>query len=183
EVASTFNEQLLAKYLVENAAGDRQKAFLINNQIDDIRATVIRQAMFAEFEKITHEMAEAGEPLTVEAFRNQYRELLNTYFGPDFVIDDCLSLECFRIPHFYRAFYVYQYATGLSAAIALSRRVLGGQEHALEDYLRFLGGGCSKMPLELLRDAGVDMESPEPVNSALAQFSELVDQLDGLLGE
>lgn len=181
EVASTFNEQLLAKHLIENAKDDRQKAYFINNQIDDIRATIIRQTMFAEFEKITHEMAEAGEPLTVESFRKTYGELLEAYFGPDFVIDDCLSLECFRIPHFYRAFYVYQYATGLSAAIALSRKVLNGGASDLEDYLGFLGGGCSKMPLELLKDAGVDMQSPEPVNAALTQFSELVDQLEGLL--
>lgn len=181
EVASTFNEQLLSKYLIDHAKDEKQKAYLINNQIDDIRATIIRQTMFAEFEKLTHEMAEAGEPLTVESFKTKYLELLKTYFGPEFELDDCLSLECFRIPHFYRAFYVYQYATGLSAAIALSRRVLSGEEGALTDYLAFLSGGCSKMPLELLKDAGVDMQSPEPVNAALTQFSELVDELDSLL--
>ena len=181
EVASTFNEQLLAKYLMDNAKDDRQRAYFVNNQIDDIRATIIRQTMFAEFEKITHEMAEAGEPLTVETFQAKYRELLEAYFGPKFAIDDQLSLECFRIPHFYRAFYVYQYATGLSAAIALSRKVLGGEPDALSKYLNFLSGGCSKMPLELLSDAGVDMRKPEPVNSALEKFSELVDELDQLL--
>lgn len=181
EVASTFNEQLLAKHLIDHAEDDRQKAYFINNQIDDIRATIIRQTMFAEFEKITHEMAEAGEPLTVESIQTEYRKLLETYFGPEFQLDDCLSLECFRIPHFYRAFYVYQYATGLSAAIALSRRVLNEGSHALQDYLKFLSGGCSKMPLELLQDAGVDMTRPEPVDSALTQFSELVDQLEQLL--
>jgi len=181
EVASTFNEQLLAKYLMENAKDDRQRAYFVNNQIDDIRATIVRQTMFAEFEKITHEMAEAGEPLTVESFQANYRELLAAYFGPEFVLDDQLSLECFRIPHFYRAFYVYQYATGLSAAIALSRKVLSEEKDALSKYLNFLSGGCSKMPLELLSDAGVDMRQPEPVNSALQQFAELVDQLDQLL--
>lgn len=181
EVASTFNEQLLAKYLMDNAKDDRQRAYFVNNQIDDIRATIIRQTMFAEFEKITHEMAEAGEPLTVETFQAKYRELLEAYFGPEFAIDDQLSLECFRIPHFYRAFYVYQYATGLSAAIALSRKVLSGEPDALSKYLNFLSGGCSKMPLELLSDAGVDMRKPEPVNSALEKFSELVDELDQLL--
>lgn len=181
EVASTFNEQLLAKHLIDHAEDERQKAYFINNQIDDIRATIIRQTMFAEFEKKTHAMAEAGEPLTVASFRDCYRELLETYFGPDFTLDECLSLECFRIPHFYRAFYVYQYATGLSAAIALSRRVLAGEPGALEDYLNFLSGGCSKMPLELLADAGVDMKSTAPVNSALTQFKELVDQLEQLL--
>ncbi len=181
EVASTFNEQLLARHLMDNARDDRERAYFVNSQLDDIRSTIIRQAMFAEFEKTTHEMAEAGEPLTVESFKSVYSELLTSYFGPAFQIDDQLALECFRIPHFYRAFYVYQYATGLSAAIALSRGVLSKQENALENYLRFLSGGCSKMPLELLRDAGVDMEKPEPVNAALTQFSDLVDELDRLL--
>jgi oligoendopeptidase F len=181
EVASTFNEQLLTRYMLDRAADDRQRAYLINNQIDDIRATVIRQTMFAEFEKITHEMAEAGEPLTVEAFKTTYRRLLDDYFGPDFVLDDELSRECLRIPHFYRAFYVYKYATGLSAAIALSQRVVHGGQTELDDYLSFLSGGCSKYPLDLLRDAGVDLESPAPVETALQYFSNLVDQLNDLL--
>ena len=137
EVASTFNEQLLSKHLLENAKDDREKAYLINNQIDDIRATIIRQTMFAEFEKISHEMVEAGEPLTLEALKSTYRKLLEDYFGPDFALDDELSLECLRIPHFYRAFYVYKYATGLAAAIALSQRVLHGGETELKDYLGF----------------------------------------------
>ena len=110
--------------------------------------------MFAEFEMITHEMAEAGEPLTVDALKSTYRKLLEDYFGPDFELDDELPLECLRIPHFYRAFYVYKYATGLSAAIALSQRVLDGGQQELSDYLSFLKGGCSKYPLELLKDAG-----------------------------
>jgi oligoendopeptidase F len=126
-------------------------------------------------------MAEAGEPLTVKSFRGVYRELLDAYFGPDFVVDDVLELECFRIPHFYRAFYVYKYATGLSAAVALSRRVLTGGEQELNDYLTFLSGGCSKDPLDLLRDAGVDMASPEPVATTLARFGELTEELDRLL--
>jgi oligoendopeptidase F len=126
-------------------------------------------------------MAEAGEPLTVQAFKDVYRKLLEDYFGPDFAIDDELSLECFRIPHFYRAFYVYKYATGLSAAIALSKRVLEGGKSELNDYLGFLKGGCSKFPLDLLRDAGVDMEKPEPVDTALQYFDQLVSQLDDLL--
>jgi oligoendopeptidase F len=137
--------------------------------------------MFAEFEKITHEMAEAGEPLTLDAFKDVYRKLLNDYFGPEFTIDDELALECLRIPHFYRAFYVYKYATGLSAAIALSQRVLNGGEAELNDYQNFLKGGCSKFPLDLLRDAGVDLESPEPVDTALQHFGKLVDQLESLL--
>jgi len=181
EVASTFNEQLLTEHLLNNASDDQERAYLINNELDSIRATVVRQTMFAEFEKRTHEMAEAGEPLTVRSFKQVYRELLEAYFGQDFVIDESLDLECFRIPHFYRAFYVYKYATGLSAAVALSRRVLEGGAQELSDYLNFLKGGCSKDPLELLRDAGVDMSSPEPVKTTLERFKTLTDELDSLL--
>ncbi len=181
EVASTFNEQLLTDYLLKNASDDNERAYLINNELDGIRATVVRQTMFAEFEKITHEMAEAGKPLTVAAFREVYRELLTAYFGPEFVIDDELERECFRIPHFYRAFYVYKYATGLSAAVALSRRVLEGGKQELDDYLRFLSGGCSKDPLDLLRDAGVDMTKPEPVATTLERFRTLTEELDQLI--
>ncbi|EGF24034.1 oligoendopeptidase F [Rhodopirellula baltica] len=181
EVASTFNEQLLTHHLLENAQDDAERAYLINNELDSIRATVVRQTMFAEFEKKTHEMAEAGEPLTVASFRAAYRELLDAYFGPDFIVDDALELECFRIPHFYRAFYVYKYATGLSAAVALSRRVLGGGESELNDYLNFLRGGCSQDPLDLLRGAGVDMTKPEAVKTTLDHFASLSKQLDELL--
>lgn len=181
EVASTFNEQLLSRHLLEQARDDQQRAYLINREIDSIRATIVRQTMFAEFEKLTHEMAESGGPLTVQTFKEVYRDLLARYFGPDFVVDDELTLECFRIPHFYRAFYVYKYATGLSAAIALSRRVLEGAAPELNAYLAFLRAGCSKDPLDLLRDAGVDMTSPEPVETALAHFESLVAELDRLL--
>lgn len=181
EVASTFNEQLLSKHLVSQAKDDRERAYLVNREIDAIRGTIIRQTMFAEFEKITHELAEQNEPLTVERFKQVYRELLEAYFGPDFTLDDELSLECFRIPHFYRAFYVYKYATGMSAAIALSERVTRGGKQELADYLRFLQGGCSQDPLDLLRGAGVDMEQPDPVDTALARFAELVAELDELL--
>jgi oligoendopeptidase F len=181
EVASTFNEQLLSAYLLDRAADDRHRAYLINREIDAVRATIIRQTMFAEFEKTTHEMASAGEPLTVQAFRDVYCGLLQDYFGPKFSIDDQLSLECLRIPHFYRAFYVYKYATGLAAAIALSQRVLEGGPTELNAYLSFLRGGCSKYPLDLLRDAGVDMSSPQPVETALRRFESLVAQLDALL--
>jgi oligoendopeptidase F len=181
EVASTFNEQLLGRRLMDDAAGDEERAYLINREIDAIRGTIIRQTMFAEFEKIIHELAESGEPLTVEAFKGEYHKLLTAYFGPDFTIDDALKLECFRIPHFYRAFYVYKYATGLSAAIALSERVLNGGQRELDDYLSFLKGGCSKDPLDLLRDAGVDMATPAPVRAALHRFEKLVAELDELL--
>lgn len=181
EVASTLNEQLLTEHLMKHAADDQQRAYLINNELDSIRATVVRQTMFAEFEKRTHAMAEAGEPLTVRSFRAVYRELLDAYFGPQFVIDDQLELECFRIPHFYRAFYVYKYATGLSAAVALARRVLQGGEQELQDYLGFLAGGCSQDPLDLLRGAGVDMTEPEPVRTTLERFSQLTAELDSLI--
>jgi oligoendopeptidase F len=135
EVASTFNEQLLSRQLMANAKSDQERAYLVNRDIDAIRGTIIRQTMFAEFEKLIHESAEAGEPLTVDAFKKIYGELLTAYFGPDFTIDEQLKLEGFRIPHFYRAFYVYKYATGLSAAIALSDRVLNGGKQELDDYL------------------------------------------------
>jgi oligoendopeptidase F len=181
EVASTFNEQLLSQHLQAQAKDDRHRAYLINRDIDAIRATIVRQTMFAEFEKIAHAQVEAGEPLTVESFKSIYRGLLERYFGPEFTLDDELSLECFRIPHFYRAFYVYKYATGLSAAIALANRVTTGGKQELADYLGFLSGGSSKDPLDLLRGAGVDMAKPEPVETALAHFGKLVDELDSLL--
>jgi len=181
EVASTFNEQLLSRHLMEKARSREERAYLVNRDIDAIRGTIIRQTMFAEFEKIAHATVETGEPLTVEKFKEIYRGLLSLYFGPDFVIDDELALECFRIPHFYRAFYVYKYATGLSAAIALSQRVLSRGRRELDDYLSFLKGGCSKFPLDLLRDAGVDMEKPKPVETALGHFGKLDEKLDELL--
>jgi oligoendopeptidase F len=181
EVASTLNEQLLSRHMQVRAKSDQERAFLINRDIDAIRGTIFRQTMFAEFEKITHALAEAGEALTVAKFKSVYRELLDRYFGPDFAIDDELALECFRIPHFYRAFYVYKYATGLSAAIALAERIVNGGQRELNDYLNFLRGGCSKWPLDLLRDAGVNMEKPEPVDTALAHFERLVEELDELV--
>jgi oligoendopeptidase F len=194
EVASTFNEQLVSHHLLAHAHDDQQRAYLVNRQIDAMRGTIIRQTMFAEFEKQIHASAESGEPLTLERLQELYRELLKLYFGPEFILDDELSLECLRIPHFYRAFYVYKYATGMSAAIALSERVLGkgidahsdgpavvAPVKARDDYLRFLSGGCSKDPLDLLRDAGVDMEQPAAVDAALGQFAVLVDELDRLL--
>ncbi len=181
EVASTFNEQLLSDYLLQRADDRLQRAYLISRQIDAIRGTIFRQTMFAEFEKQTHELAEQNEPLTVDCFQSVYRDLLKDYFGPAFTLDDVLALECFRIPHFYRAFYVYKYATGMSAAIALARRVTEGGRRELNDYLNFLKAGCSKYPLELLRDAGVDLESPDTVDRALDEFDKLVAELDELV--
>jgi oligoendopeptidase F len=181
EVASTFNEQLLTRLLIERAKSAKEKAAIIAREIDSIRNTIVRQTMFAEFERKAHASAEAGEPLTLERLRTIYRELLAAYFGPGFAIDAQLELECLRIPHFYNAFYVYKYATGLAAAITLAKKVAEGGAKELEAYLRFLKGGCSKWPLDLLRDAGVDLEKPEPVATALHQFGRLVDELDGLL--
>jgi oligoendopeptidase F len=181
EVASTFNEQLLLAHMLKGVTRKKERAYLINHAIDEIRGTIIRQTMFAEFEKIIHALVEKGEPLTVETLRKEYRKLLDAYFGPEFTIDTELELECMRIPHFYNAFYVYKYATGLSAAIALSERVLKGGEKELNDYLGFLKGGCSQFPLDLLRGAGVDMEETGPVNTALKHFGHLVDELDELV--
>ncbi|MFM1997093.1 MAG: Oligoendopeptidase plasmid [Planctomycetota bacterium] len=182
EVASTFNEQLLTRLLLARASTPKERAAIIAREIDSIRATIVRQTMFAEFERKTHASAEAGEPLTLERLRGIYRELLDAYFGPRFAIDPQLELECLRIPHFYNAFYVYKYATGLSAAITLAKRVAEGGEKELQAYLGFLRGGSSKWPLELLREAGVDLERPEPVATALSRFGELVDELGTLLG-
>lgn len=181
EVASTFNEQLLARYLMEHSTDSQMKAYLINQQIDDIRSTIVRQTMFAEFEHRTHAACESGEALTVDSIRDIYGELLDAYFGPKFVIDPQLRLECFRIPHFYNAFYVYKYATGLSAAIALSDRVLNGGADELDAYLGFLKSGCSQDPLDLLKAAGVDMRTPAPIEAALRRLDTLVGELDQLL--
>lgn len=182
EVASTFNEQLLTRHLLSKASSPKQRAAIISREIDAIRGTIIRQTMFAEFERMSHASVESGEPLTLEKIRSLYRELLNEYFGSGFAVDEELELESLRIPHFYRAFYVYKYATGLSASITLAKKVAEGGPEELAAYLNFLRGGCSKWPLDLLRDAGVDLETPEPVSLALVRFGELVDELESLLG-
>ena len=181
EVASTFDEQLLGRYLLSRARDKQQRAALLNRQIDAIRSTIFRQTMFAEFEKLAHASAESGEPLTLDRLKELYHGLLKLYFGPDFTLDAALDIECLRVPHFYRAFYVYKYATGMSAAMALVDRVTGGGRAELDDYLNFLKGGCSKDPLDLLRGAGVDMEKPERVDNALAQFGQMVKELDSLI--
>ena len=181
EIASTFNEQLLTEHLLSQAGNMRFRAWLVNRQIDAIRATIFRQTMFSEFEQIIHATAENGGTLGITQFRQIYRQLLEKYFGSKFTLDEDLELECLRIPHFYRSFYVYKYATGMSAAIALSRHVLQGGDAERTAYLKMLEGGCSAPPLELLRNAGVDMEKPEPVKDAMAYFAELVAQLEDLL--
>ena len=183
EVASTFNEQLLSSMLLARARSPRERAVILSREIDTIRNTIVRQTMFAEFERLTHRSAEEGQPLTLERLRGMYRGLLDAYFGPGFVVDPQLELECLRIPHFYHAFYVYKYATGLAAAIALAERVAGGGRAELDAYIGFLRGGRSRWPLELLRDAGVDLERPEPVATALSRFARLVDELEAVLAE
>ncbi|HZJ17077.1 MAG TPA: oligoendopeptidase F [Chthoniobacteraceae bacterium] len=179
EVASTFNEELLTHRLLAETQDPKMRAYLINRQLDDIRGTVYRQTMFAEFEKLIHAMEESGEPLTLDTFRQTYRGLLDAYFGPDFVIDAELELECFRIPHFYSAFYVYKYATGISAAIALSQQVI--ESGNAQRYLGFLESGSSRFPIPTLRDAGVDMSSPAPIEATLQLFARRVEELERLL--
>lgn len=181
EVASTFNEQLLNRYLQEHARNDRERAFYLNHEIDAIRGTIFRQTMFAEFEQMAHGHVEAGDALTTSSLRRMYHDLLADYFGPRVKLPDVLELECLRIPHFYQAFYVYKYAIGLSAAIALADRVLTGGSAERNAYRAFLAAGCSKEPLDLLRDAGVDMESPAPVAAAMERFRSLVEELEKVL--
>lgn len=179
EVASTFNEILLTEHLLSQTRDKAMRAYLINRQVDDLRGTLFRQTMFAEFEKLTHEAEESGAALTLESFRRMYRGLLDAYFGPGVAVDDALELECLRIPHFYSAFYVYKYATGISAAISLATQVL--ETGSTERYFVFLRSGGSKFPIETLADAGVDMNSPEPVNAALDLFERRVRELGVLL--
>jgi len=181
EVASTFNEELLTHFLLEQTTDPKMRAYVINRQIDDIRGTLFRQTMFAEFEKIIHAVEENGGALTLEIFKSEYRKLLNVYFAENFVIDPQLDLECLRIPHFYSAFYVYKYATGISAAVALTEKVLANEPNAVEKYLGFLKSGGSKFPLETLKEAGVDMASSAPVESTLRLFERRLGELEALL--
>ena len=178
EVASTLNETLLSHYLLTRYADDpRMRAYILNREIDNIRATLYRQTMFAEFEQRVHAAADSDSPLTVDTFQNIYRELLETYFGAHLVLDPELTLECFRIPHFYSAFYVYKYATGISAAISLARGILDGGRKEIDAYLAFLSLGGSRYPLDALAVAGVDMTTPAPVTAAISHFSNRLTQL------
>ena len=181
ETASTFNESLLADYLMKNSDND-EKAYIIGKRLDDIVATLFRQTMFAEFELIIHEKAERREPVTLDTLRNEYRKLLEAYFGPMMIFEDVSDLEGLRIPHFYTAFYCYKYATGISAAIALSERVLSGGEKERNEYLSFLSSGGSKYPIESLKKAGVDMSTPEPVKKATEYFGKLLDEFKSIRG-
>ena len=181
EVASTFNEELVFEYLLKNAESDDMKKYLLAMRADDILATLHRQTMFAEFELKTHEMVESGTPLTAENLRKTYRQLLELYFGPEMHFESNSDMEGLRIPHFYSAFYVYKYATGISAALALAHRVVNGGDKEREDYFKFLKSGGSRYPIESLRIAGVDMEKTEPVQAACDEFKKIVDQLKDLL--
>jgi oligoendopeptidase F len=181
EVASTFNEELLTHHLLGKTDDPKMRAYIINRQIDDLRGTLFRQTMFAEFEKVIHAIEERGDALTLDVFKSEYRALLEAYFGPGVVLDPQLDLECLRIPHFYHAFYVYKYATGISAAVALSERVLAKEPGSVEAYLDFLKSGGSKFPLETLQAAGVDMTTPAPIESTLRLFERRLIELEGLL--
>jgi len=180
EVASTFNEQLLAHYLLNNSDDKEMKRFILSKQLEDTVATLFRQTMFAEYEHKIHVLGEQGEPLTIDLLRSEYRTLLEQYFGPDVELFEKSDLEGLRIPHFYRAYYVYKYATGISAAIALSQKVLNGGEKERKDYLNFLSSGGSKYPIDSLKLAGVDMSSPQPVREAIQTFETLLDEFEAL---
>lgn len=180
EVASTFNEDLLARLLIERAKSREEKIFLLTQKIEDIRNTLFRQTLFAEFELFLHTMVENNTPLTPKLLKDQMRKLDELYFGPEVAIDPIAEVEWARIPHFYYNFYVYQYATGISAALALADRVVEGGAAERDAYLSFLKGGSSRYPIEMLQLAGVNMRTPEPVKAAIAKFSNLVDQLSEL---
>ncbi|MEL3903538.1 MAG: oligoendopeptidase F [Treponemataceae bacterium] len=183
EVASTFNEELLFRHLLKNTTDKKTRGYLLSIRVGDILATLYRQTMFAEFEKMTHAALEAGTPLTTDYMRHIYRQLLEDYFGPEMKFEDVSDLECFRIPHFYNAFYVYKYATGISASLALADRVLNGKTAEREDYFKFLKSGGSRYPIEALKVAGVDMSQPEPVQNACSHFAQLVNELEKTLAE
>ncbi len=181
EVASTCNESLLMQYLLKNTTDKKRKAFLVNYFLEQFRTTLYRQTMFAEFELMINEKAEHGDGLTADWLCETYHKLNVDYYGDDLVVDSELDLEWSRIPHFYYNYYVYQYATGFSAAIALSQRILNEGDNAVRDYLGFLSGGCSNDPIALLRGAGVDMASKKPVENALMLFRKLLDDMEELL--
>lgn len=181
EVASTVNESLLMRHMIDNCADEAEKAYLLNVFIEEFRGTFFRQTMFAEFEKLTHEAAEAGEALTEEWLSHEYGALNQKYFGPHVTYDDEIMLEWARIPHFYNSFYVYKYATGYSAAIALSEGILKGGEAAKDAYIDFLRSGDSAYPIELLKRAGVDMSSPVPIQNSLKLFRSLVEEMERLI--
>ena len=183
EVASTCNEALLMEYLLAKTTDKKERAYLINHFLEQFKSTLYRQTMFAEFELNIGKMVAEGQTLTADVLCAEYRRLNEAYFGPDMIVDDEIAMEWARIPHFYYNYYVFQYATGYSAAIALSRKILSEGENAVKDYLNFLCGGCSKSPIDLLKGAGVDMTSPAPVEEALQLFGTLLDEMEALMEE
>ncbi|MDE6209882.1 MAG: oligoendopeptidase F [Lachnospiraceae bacterium] len=183
EVASTCNEALLINYLLENCTDRKEKLYLINYFLECFKGTIYRQTMFAEFEKIVHEKIDGDEIVNVDDLNEIYLNLNKKYYGGDIISDDEISFEWARIPHFYNEFYVYQYATGFSAAIALSKRIMEMGDEGVRDYMKFLTGGSSKDPIELLKDAGVDMSSKEPARKALQLFGELLDEYEKIIAE
>ena len=181
EVASTCNEALLMEYLLARTTDKKERAYLINHFLEQFRTTLYRQTMFAEFEMNIGKMAQEGTSLTPDVLCGEYRRLNCLYYGENTVLDPEIDNEWMRIPHFYYNYYVFQYATGYAAAIALSRRILKEGAPAVEDYLGFLSGGCSKSPIDLLKGAGVDMSTTKPVEEALALFGELIDEMEALM--
>jgi len=181
EVASTCNEALLMNYLLSKTEDKTRRAYLINYFLEQFRTTLYRQTMFAEFELKMSELVEAGQTLTADALCDIYHKMNVDYYGDAVVIDREIAMEWARIPHFFMNFYVFQYATGFSAAMALSRKILNEGQPAVDDYLRFLSGGCSKTPIDLLKDAGVDMATAAPIETALKTFGELLDEFEALM--
>lgn len=182
EVASTCNEALLMEHLLGKTTDKKQRMYLINHFLEQFKGTLYRQTMFAEFELNIGKMAEQGQTLTADVLCAEYRRLNEEYYGPDIVVDDHIAMEWARIPHFYYNYYVFQYATGYSAAIALSKRILSEGSEAVKDYLSFLSGGCSKSPIDLLMGAGVDMTDPKPIEAAIELFGQMLDEMEELAG-
>lgn len=183
EVASTCNEVLLVKHLLKKTTDKREKAYLINHFLESFRSTLYRQTMFAEFELFANQLGEKGESLTADALCSKYYEMNKEYFGDDIVVDREISFEWERIPHFFYNFYVFQYATGISAACAIANRILTEGEEAVKDYKKFLSAGGSADPISVLKLAGVDMTTPAPIEEALKLFGELIDEMDQMLSE
>lgn len=183
EVASTCNEVLLMEYLLKNTTDKKERAYLLNHYLDSFKGTVYRQTQFAEYEMLTNKMAEDGESLTAETLNKAYLDLNKKYYGPDMISDDEIALEWARIPHFYYNFYVYQYATGFSSAVAIAHNILKNGAPAVEQYKKFLSGGCSKAPVELLKIAGVNLEEPTAIQDALNVFGDILTEMEELVSE
>jgi len=182
EIASTVNETLVIDHMLKTTTDQNVRTYLLGEYLEQFRGTIFRQTMFAEFEMIIHHMAENGEPLTLESLNKVYRDLNIKYYGPDMIIDEQIDFEWARIPHFYSSFYVYKYATGYSAAIAFNKRLQSGDPKVLEDYINFLKAGSSDYSIEILKKAGIDMNSPAPVHEALTVFDNLVTEMEKALG-